>query len=72
MSLAKGISLEEILKKMDNVAEGISTTKAVIPMARELQIQFPIGEAVYNILFNGSNPSKVAELLMERKPKQEK
>ena len=71
MSLAKGISLEEISKKMDNVAEGIGTTKAVIPMAQKHQIQFPIGEAVYNILFNGSNPSKVAELLMERKPRQE-
>jgi glycerol-3-phosphate dehydrogenase (NAD(P)+) len=71
ISLAKGLSLSQISKEMDNVAEGISTTKAVIPIAQKHKIAFPIGEAVYSILFNGSNPSKVAELLMERRPKQE-
>ena len=71
ISLAKGIPLDEISMKMDNVAEGIGTTKAVIPIAQKHHIQFPIGEAVYSILFNGTNPSKVVELLMERRPRQE-
>ena len=71
ISLAKGMSLSKITDSMDNVAEGISTTKAVIPLAQKHKIEFPIGEAVYGILFNGSNPSRVAELLMERRPRQE-
>ena len=50
--LAKNIPLEEIKRNMDNVAEGIETTKAVVAMSNKLNIDLPIANAVYNILFD--------------------
>ena len=62
--LAKNIPLEEIKRHMDNVAEGIETTKAVVAMSNKLNIDLPIANAVYNILFDeGSVENAGAELM---------
>ena len=64
--LAKNIPLEEIQKSMDNVAEGIDTAKAVIAVSNKLNIDLPIANAVYNILFNEMSVENAGAALMGR------
>jgi glycerol-3-phosphate dehydrogenase (NAD(P)+) len=51
MELTKGRSLEEITATMDNVAEGVSTTKAAWQLAQERELEMPITECIYKILY---------------------
>ena len=62
--LGKGKQLDDILKDLGSVAEGVYTTKAAHLLSRELGIDSPITEAVYGVLY-GSKPltQAVVELL---------
>ena len=64
--LAKDISLSQIEKSMDNVAEGIETTKAVVLVSNQLNIDLPIAQAIYNILFKNLSVKDAREELMGR------
>lgn len=69
--IGKGMKLEDILKDMVMVAEGIETTKAVMELSKKLGIEMPITQAVYEMLFK-NKPVKQAVLdLMTRDPKNE-
>ncbi|MFQ5880675.1 MAG: NAD(P)H-dependent glycerol-3-phosphate dehydrogenase, partial [Dehalococcoidia bacterium] len=69
--LAKGRRLEEVLRFMDRVAEGVPTTAAARQIARRLDVEMPIGEQIYRILFEGVEPRQAAVELMQREPKYE-
>jgi len=56
LGLAKGKSIEEILKELGEVAEGIPTTKALYNIAQKENIYLPIAREVYNML-EGKEPS---------------
>ena len=56
---------------MNMIAEGVRTTVAVREIAREHGIDMPITEAVYDILFDGKQPSDAVRELMTRSAKQE-
>jgi glycerol-3-phosphate dehydrogenase (NAD(P)+) len=71
MRIGRGETLRQILKSMQQVAEGIWTTKAVMNLARRYKIEMPITAEVYNILFNNKNPLKALYHLMTRAPKAE-
>jgi glycerol-3-phosphate dehydrogenase (NAD(P)+) len=49
--LAKGRSLSEIVASMSQVAEGVYTTKAVHQLAQKLNLELPISNLIYEILF---------------------
>ncbi len=68
--LAKNRLLEDILKEMVMVAEGVPTTRAVYEFSRGNNINMPITEQVYGVLFEGKSPERsVSELMMrDRKP----
>lgn len=69
--IGMGKKLPEILKSMTMVAEGIETCKSVHQLAAKHQIDVPIANAVYNILFNEKDPIKVTNDLMSRGMKAE-
>lgn len=69
--IAKGEKLKDITGNMYMVAEGVKTTKAVYEMARELNIDLPITESVYKILYKNADPLKSVQNLMTRKFKSE-
>ena len=48
--LAKGESLEEVLKELGQVAEGVRTTRIVYEFAKSRNVEMPITEAVYKII----------------------
>ncbi len=69
--LGKGISLEDALSSMVMVAEGVPTTKAAKELANKVNIELPITNEVYNILFERKNPKEAVTDLMLRSAKKE-
>jgi len=69
--LGQGMSLDEILKTMTGVSEGVWTAKAVHEWRTQLKVETPICEAVYRILFEGLSPKKAVISLMTREGKSE-
>ena len=69
--LAKGRKLNDILANMQNVAEGVDTTAAAMKMAHDLNVEMPITEATYRILFEGLDPKQAVTELLGRAPQSE-
>lgn len=69
--IGKGEKLDDIISKMNMIAEGVKTTEAVKGWSKELNIEMPITDAVYSVLFEGQDPKDVLYELMTRNPKEE-
>lgn len=69
--IGKGRKLAEIMEKMDSVAEGVPTTKAVRHLAARHGVAMPITEEVYAILFEDKEVISALTDLMSRDPKPE-
>ncbi len=69
--IGRGLSLDEVLAKMTMVAEGIKTTRSVHQLAKKVQVEMPIAEEVYQVLFHNKKPQKGVYDLMTRDPKEE-
>lgn len=69
--VGKGKKLKEVLKKMQMIAEGIETSRAVHQLAGKHKIETPICSAVYQILFEEKDPVKATYELMARDMKAE-
>src|SRR2546423_1594365 len=69
--LAKGRSLEEIASLTGTVAEGIPTTQSAYECARKLQVDTPIIDQVYSLLYQQKPPARAMEELMGRDQKAE-
>ena len=70
--LGSGKSLKNILDSMDMVAEGVITAKSVHELSIKYQVDMPISNAVYQILFEKMNPKTIVLNLMSRDLIQEK
>ena len=66
MKLGEGVKLDQILKDMKMVAEGIKTTRSTYDLSRKLNVPMPITEQVYNILYQGKDPKEAVTELMTR------
>lgn len=71
LRLGRGEKLEEILKDMRMVAEGVRTSYAVYKLSKTLDVEMPISEKVYRILYEGLEPKEAVMVLMGRSPKAE-
>jgi glycerol-3-phosphate dehydrogenase (NAD(P)+) len=71
MQLAQGKKLDEILGGMREVAEGIVTAKSIHFLARKMDVEMPISERVYRVLYEGKDPLLVVGELMQRDLKHE-
>jgi glycerol-3-phosphate dehydrogenase (NAD(P)+) len=65
VELAKGRSLNEIIGSMDQVAEGVTTTMAAWKIAQQMELEMPVTEKIYDVLYNGADPATAARQLME-------
>ncbi|TEB38924.1 glycerol-3-phosphate dehydrogenase [Coprinellus micaceus] len=63
--LGQGEPLEQIMKTLGSVAEGVSTTEAVKTVIDELGINAPIAQAVYEVLYKGKEAKTAVRELME-------
>lgn len=64
--LGKGKPLSQILAATRMVAEGVTTTFSVRQLARRENIEMPISEEVYQILYKNKNPKESLRDLMSR------
>ena len=64
--LGKGIRIDQITRKMDMVAEGVETVKAVYRLGQKRRIALPITSEVFNIIYRNKNPKQAVNDLMNR------
>ena len=69
--LARGMSITEIKGQMDNVAEGIDTTKAIVEISKNKNLELPIAEAVNQVITGSSSALEAVKNLMLRESKSE-
>jgi len=69
--IAKGKKLSDILKSTKEVAEGVTTTKAALALAKKHQVELPIASEVNKLLYEGKDPYKAIADLMGREAKGE-
>lgn len=69
--LGKGHSLDEVLDNMGMIVEGVSTTKAAMELAERLNIDMPITETIYSVLYEGNDIKQAAKDIMLRDAKVE-
>ncbi|MDH4156570.1 MAG: NAD(P)-dependent glycerol-3-phosphate dehydrogenase [candidate division Zixibacteria bacterium] len=69
--IGRGERLENVLAGMTMVAEGVQTTRSGHELAGQHEVEMPITDQVYHVLFEGKAPAEAVEQLMERKLKPE-
>ncbi|MBM7564474.1 NAD(P)H-dependent glycerol-3-phosphate dehydrogenase [Paenibacillus sacheonensis] len=64
--LAEGLSLDAVLDRMGMVVEGVRTTSAARELSRQFDVEMPITEQLYQVLFQQKSPRSAVESLMGR------
>ncbi|MDP3979739.1 MAG: NAD(P)H-dependent glycerol-3-phosphate dehydrogenase [Pseudomonas sp.] len=68
-ALGEGLSLEDAVERLGEVAEGVNTIKVLKAKAEDLQIYMPLVAGLHAILFEGRTLNQVIEALMLAEPK---
>ncbi len=71
VELAKGRKLEDITSTMVGIAEGVATTAAVNNMAKKLNLEMPIAEKMYEVMYNGADAKLIISELLGAKGRHE-
>jgi len=71
LALAVGKTVEQAAKEIGQVVEGVKAAAAVRKAAMELQVEMPICEQVYRLLYEGVAVQDAIEALMQREVKAE-
>lgn len=69
--IAEGYSLEEALKKVGMVVEGVTACRCFKKLSQEMNIELPITNSLYDVLFNGKDASICLNELSNRDMKDE-
>lgn len=69
--IGRGEKLEEIINSTNSVIEGVTTTEAVYNLSKKYNIDMPITNQVYMILYHKKDPKKALVDLMLRSKKGE-
>ncbi|KAJ3328797.1 hypothetical protein HDU76_009270 [Blyttiomyces sp. JEL0837] len=69
--LGAGEELQHVLETLGSVAEGVETTRAAYALCRRVNVDSPVCNAVYSVLFEGRPISAAVKGLMERDPSAE-
>jgi len=70
-AVGRGVPLEEALRGLGMVAEGVATTAAARELARRTGTEMPIVEQMYGVLFEKKPPQRALRDLMAREPRAE-
>ncbi len=69
--IGKGYKVEDAIKEVGQIVEGYTTVKAVNKIAKDRNLDLPISQMVYKVLYEGLNPKDAATMLMMRDLKTE-
>jgi glycerol-3-phosphate dehydrogenase (NAD(P)+) len=70
--LAEGRPLNDALAVIGETAEGATTIPAALRLAQRLDVELPVTEGLYGILYEGLSPVTAVQALMTREPKDER
>ncbi|MDB6051755.1 MAG: hypothetical protein JWR17_4501 [Pseudomonas sp.] len=68
-ALGQGLTLEDAVTRLGEVAEGVNTLKVLKVKADELNVYMPLVAGLHAILFEGRTLNQVIEVLMRAEPK---
>ncbi len=71
IELGRGRPLDDILGGMNMVAEGVKTTLSTYQLAQKIEVEVPITEQMYSILYENKDPRQAVSDLMLRELKPE-
>jgi glycerol-3-phosphate dehydrogenase (NAD(P)+) len=71
LDIAQGKSAQEITQETRTVAEGIRNTRSVYLLSRRLEVEMPIVEQMYRVLYERKEPLAAVRDLMQRSLKSE-
>ena len=69
--LAQGKTLEQAHQEIGQAVEGINTAKEVVNLARKYNVEVPISEQVYRVLYENCPIEEAVHALLSRKSSQE-
>jgi len=69
--IGKGEKLNDIMSGMKSVAEGVKTARAARYLARKYNVDMPIVDEVYQLLYEEKDPKQAVKDLMNRELKDE-
>ncbi len=71
LRLGAGETIDEILDSMTMVAEGVKTSRSVHELSVKYEVEMPITEQVYRVIYQGLEPGEAVKELMMRPPRHE-
>lgn len=71
LAIGTGKSIEQAETEIKQVVEGVQAAKQIYSLAKELNIEMPIVEQVYQVLYQGLAPQKAVQNLLTREYKTE-
>lgn len=69
--IAKGYSIEQARQEIGMTIESIDNIDVAYALSKKYNVEMPIVETVYNVLYNGLNPKDAVDMLMLRELKPE-
>ncbi|RUO69457.1 NAD(P)H-dependent glycerol-3-phosphate dehydrogenase [Idiomarina ramblicola] len=71
LALGQGKGVEQALKSIGQAVEGYRNTREVVALARRYQVEMPICEQIFAVLYEGKEPQQAAIDLLSRERKTE-
>jgi glycerol-3-phosphate dehydrogenase (NAD(P)+) len=71
LALGQGRKLPDILADLGQEAEGVATSRELYHLAKKINVELPITEQVYRVLYEKLPPQAAVEALLKRGPRQE-
>lgn len=69
--IGEGHTIEEARKEIGMTIESVDNIEVAYRLSKKYNIEMPIVDAVYNVLYNGLNPKEAVDSLMTRDIKEE-
>ena len=71
MLIGQGVPVDEAIKQVGMVVEGINALPATMKLAQKYNVEMPIVKAAYQVVMEGVSPKTVVQQLMSRDKKPE-
>ncbi|MBU0482521.1 MAG: NAD(P)-dependent glycerol-3-phosphate dehydrogenase [Proteobacteria bacterium] len=71
LKLGQGQKIKQIVAEMKMVAEGVKTTRSAYNLARKMNIEMPILEQVYQVIYEDMDCNEAVKTLLARSLKEE-
>jgi glycerol-3-phosphate dehydrogenase (NAD(P)+) len=71
LAIGQGKTVEQGKAEIKQVVEGVQTAREVQQLARQLEVDMPITEQVFKVLYKGKHPQQAVTNLLSREQKAE-